>query len=155
MDGIVICPDDKNPRRLLKSFSIGGQRKLLLLPLRGALADFVSARSPGSAQTVFHRVIRVKEWGLGRRVHGHSVSSRFSAEAQCVPHGLGHSAKVQKQLCEDYQSPITANVTASAPLNVIISTGKHIEGVYGLREKPTAGRTQLLLLAAAKREIKG
>ena len=57
-------------------------------------------------------------------------SRRFSAEAQFVPHGLPYSAKVEKQLCEDYQSPITANVTASAPLNVIMSIGKHIGSVY-------------------------
>lgn len=47
-----------------------------------------------------------------------------------VPHGLPYSAKVGKQLCEDYQSPITANVSASAPLNVIMSIGKHIGSVY-------------------------
>lgn len=39
-----------------------------------------SCRTP-----IFHRVIRVKEPGLGHHGHGHSVSSRFSAETQRAP----------------------------------------------------------------------
>lgn len=117
------------------------ERSFLLCHLRELLLLFISAspsvpHSP-SQQTVwscrtpiFHRVIRVKEWGLRYHVHGHLVSSRFSAEAQCVPHGLPYGAKVEKQLCEDYQSPITANVSASAPLSLIMSIGKHTGRVY-------------------------
>ena len=132
-----------------------------IVPLERALAAFdfcrilftMSAQTVWSCRTpIFHRVIRVKEWGLGYHVHGHSVNSRFSAEAQCVPRGLPHSAKVEKQLCEDYRSPITTNVTASAPLSLIMSMGKHTGRVYRLRNQDL--KRWRLLLSLASREIK-
>lgn len=143
--------DNKNPRGLKQNVLIFEQREIFLFTTwessccfyfcQASCSPFTeSAQLVWSSKTpIFHRVIRVKVWGPGYHVHGHSVSSRFSAEAQCVPLGLPYSTKVEKQLCEDYQSSITANATASAPLNLIMSIGKHIGSVYWLQNQELKG----------------
>lgn len=96
-----------------------------MFPSAFCYRQFDSARLP------FFRVMQVKEWESGHRVHGHLVSTRLPAEEHAVPHGLAYSAK-ESQLCKDDQSPVTANVTTSATPKLIMSMRKLVGSVYRL-----------------------